>query len=90
MYKRQEQRIYERIASVGQIPRGKGSFSMYPILGRYYTGTIAPDDEKEIYKSFDQIESRMDCSDFLSCAMVRFMKLYPMDEACLLYTSRCV
>lgn len=78
--KENEKRVYERIASVGQIPRGKGSFSMYPILGRYYTGNINPDDEKEIYKSFDQIESRMDCSDFLSCAMVRFMKLYPMDE----------
>lgn len=79
--KENEERVYERIASVGQIPRGSGSFSMYPILGRYYTGNIDPDDEKEIYKSFDQIESRMDCSDFLSCAMVRFMKLYLTEES---------
>jgi hypothetical protein len=80
-------RVYERIASVLQIPRGDDdSFSMYPVLARRYTGTIHPDDEKEIYKSLDQIESRRDCSDFLTCAMVRYMKLYPMDEA---LSARC-
>ncbi len=73
-----ERRIYERIASVSQIPRGeKESFSMYPILARYFTGRIAPGDEAEIYKSLDQIKSRRDCSDFLACALVRFLKLYP-------------
>lgn len=77
-----KQRVYERIASVLQIPRGDGdSFSMYPILARRYTGNVHPDDEKEIYRSLDQIESRRDCSDFLTCAMVRYMKLYPMNEA---------
>ena len=77
-----EKRIYERIASVMQIPRGDTeSFSLYPILARRYLGKIHPDDEKEIYKSFDQIESRRDCSDFLTCALVRFIKLYPMNEA---------
>jgi hypothetical protein len=74
-------RIYERIASVGQIPRGeKESFSMYPILARCYANSMTDEDKKEIFKSLDQIESRRDCSDFLTCAMVRFIKLYPMDE----------
>lgn len=82
-----KERVYERIASVLQIPRGDGdNFSMYPMLARRYTGAIHAIDEKEIYKSLDQIESRRDCSDFLSCAMVRFMKLYPMDEA---MAARC-
>lgn len=82
-----ETRIYERIASVKQIPRGdRESFSMYPILARYYTGTVLPEDEREIYKSLKQIESRRDCSDFLTCAMVRFMKLYPMNEV---LAARC-
>ena len=77
-----EKRIYERIASVLQIPRGDTeSFSMYPILARRYLGTIHPNDEKEIYKSLDQIESRRDCSDFLTCALVRFIHLYEMDAA---------
>lgn len=76
-----KERVYQRIASVGQIPRGdKESFSMYPILARYFTGRIAPDDEQEIDKSLKQIESRRDCSDFLTGAIVRFMKLYPMNE----------
>lgn len=82
-----KERVYERIASVLQIPRGDGdNFSMYPVLARRYTGAIHEIDEKEIYKSLDQIESRRDCSDFLSCAMVRFMKLYPMDEV---MAARC-
>ncbi|MEY8355572.1 hypothetical protein AALB39_19745 [Lachnospiraceae bacterium 54-53] len=82
-----EKRIYDRIASVGQIPRGeKESFSMYPVLARFYTGQISSDDEKEIYKSLDQIESRRDCSDFLTCALVRFLKLYPMAEP---LSARC-
>ncbi len=82
-----EKRIYSRIASVGQIPRGDGdSFSMYPILARFYTGQVSPEDEKEIYKSLDQIESRRDCSDFLTCALVRFLKLYPMNET---LAARC-
>lgn len=85
--KENEKRVYGRIASVGQIPRGdKESFSMYPILARYEAGTVLAEDEAEIYKSLNQIESRRDCSDFLACAMVRFMKLYPMQEA---LAARC-
>lgn len=77
-----EKRIYNRIASVLQIPRGDTeSFSLYPVLARRYLRAIHQDDEKEIYKSLDQIESRRDCSDFLTCALVRFISLYPMDEA---------
>lgn len=80
-------RVYDRIASVGQILRGDGDrFAMYPILARYYKGEISAEDEKELYRTFDQIESRRDCSDFLTCALVRFLKLYPMDEA---MAARC-
>ena len=82
-----KRRVFERIAGVKQIPRGDSeSFSMYPILARFASGRVDPEDEREIYKSFDQIESRRDCSDFLTCAMVRFMKLYPMNEA---MAARC-
>jgi hypothetical protein len=72
-------RIYSRIASVQSIPRGENDrFAMYPVLARYYEGTQTEKDEEEIYHALDQIESRRDCSDFLTCALVRFMKLYPM------------
>lgn len=81
-HKDNQERIYKRIASVLQIPRGDAeSFSMYPILARRYLGIIHPEDEKEFYKSLDQIESRRDCSDFLTCALVRFIRLYKMDKA---------
>lgn len=80
-WKENQERVFKRIAQTGQIARGDyESFSMYPILARYYYNLVTPEDKKEIYKSLDQIESRRDCSDFLTCAMVRFMKLYPMDK----------
>lgn len=75
------EKVFRDIASVGQIPRGtKESFSMYPILARYFFGIETKEDEDELFKSLNQIESRRDCSDFLTCAIVRFLKLYPMKE----------
>lgn len=76
------QRIFERIASVGRIPRGDGdSFAIYPILARFYTGQLTKTDEEWLYQSLDQIESRRDCSDFLTCGLVRLLKLYPLKPA---------
>jgi hypothetical protein len=73
--------IYQEIAACGQITRTPTeSFSMYPILARYYTQTVTKEDEQELYKSLDQIESRRDCSDFLICAFMRLMKEYPLDQ----------
>lgn len=76
------ERVFRRIGQVKQIPRGdKESFSMYPILARYYLGTETKEDRKEIEKTLRQIDRRRDCSDFLVCGLVRFLKLYPVDEA---------
>lgn len=75
-------RVYKRLASVKQIPRmDHTSFSMYPILARYERSCLLPQDEAEIYKSLDQIESRMDCSDFVASGLLRLLKLYPVEEA---------
>lgn len=76
-----ERRIYERIASVLEIPRmDNSSFSIFPILARYAAGKPDSGDEKRLYQTLEQIESRMDCSDFMACGMLRFLKRYPVDE----------
>lgn len=76
-----ENRVYGRIASVKEIPRmANSSFSIFPILARYAKGWKDAEDEKRLYRTLEQIESRMDCSDFMACGMLRFMKLYQMDE----------
>lgn len=82
-----ERRVYERIAAVMEIPRmDDSSFSIFPILARYALGKPDCKDEERLYRTLGQIESRMDCSDFMACGMLRFMKCYPMEPA---LSTRC-
>lgn len=82
-----ERRVFERIAEVMEIPRmGDSSFSIFPILARYAVGKPDDKDGERLYRTLLQIESRMDCSDFMACGMLRFMKCYPVDAA---LSDRC-
>lgn len=82
-----ERRAYERIASVMEIPRmDNSSFSIFPVLARYAVGRPDCNDEERLYRTLAQIESRMDCSDFLACGMLRFLKRYPVGEE---LSARC-
>lgn len=76
-----ERQVYERIAAVMEIPRmDDSSFSIFPILARYALGKPDGKDEERLYRTLGQIESRMDCSDFLACGMLRFIRRYPLGE----------
>lgn len=82
-----KKRIYARIADTGRgSEEAVGRDSIYMVLARYFEGSNTEADERAIYKALDQIESRCDCSDFITCALVRFMKLYPMSQA---LAARC-
>lgn len=73
--------IYERISDVVKLDRGEGiGFSMMNILARLEVNRFREDDTQNIYETLDQIESRMDCADFMVCALIRYMKNYEMDE----------
>ncbi|MFA9377262.1 MAG: hypothetical protein ACERKZ_10985 [Lachnotalea sp.] len=69
------QEVYKNISKVVKLDRGNQiGFSMINILSRVETDRFREDDLENIYETLDQIESRMDCSDFLLCALIRFIK----------------
>ncbi len=72
--------ILEDIAGVASITRGENDgFALYPMLARYYLGTQTVQDREEILVTLKQIDRRMDCADFMTCALVRLMKIYELD-----------
>ncbi len=71
------QEIYRRISEVVKLDRGENiGFSMFNILARRAVDRFREDDYENIYETLDQIESRMDCADFLVCALIRYIKNY--------------
>lgn len=74
--------IYTRIADVVQMDRGEDvGFSIYNILARKHLNRgLGKVDEKLLYETLSHIESRIDCSDFLMCGLLRYMKNYPLEE----------
>ncbi len=76
-----QQTIMERIADVESLSRGgKFGFSISNILARKLTGRTTPGDWKLFLETLSQIEQRFDCSDFLVCGLIRYMKNYELDE----------
>lgn len=72
---------FTQIAEIGQILRGATDrFAMYPVLARKALNCSRPEDEEEILNDLQHLENRRDCSDFLSCALMRYCKLYPMSK----------
>ncbi|MEY8354824.1 hypothetical protein AALB39_15905 [Lachnospiraceae bacterium 54-53] len=72
--------IFRRIGEAESLSRGdKFGFSISNILARKALGMDVPRDTELLYETLDQIESRYDCSDFLVCGLVRYLKNYPVD-----------
>lgn len=73
--------IYEKIAEVASLIREEtDGFAMYPMLARYYLGIKKVEDEEEFKVTLKQIERRMDCADFMTCALIRFLKNYNISD----------
>lgn len=76
-YKENIEEIYRRISDVVKLDRGENiGFSMFNILARHAVNRIREDDDSNIYETLAQIESRMDCADFLVCSFIRYIKNY--------------
>lgn len=71
--------IMGRIASIKSMSRVHFGFSIMHILARKFLGTSGPEDRELLFNDLDLIERRVDCSDFLVCGLIRFMKNYPLD-----------
>ena len=76
--------IYERIAAVDSLSRGeKFGFPIANMLARKLLGDNSHDDARLMEEMLDLIETRVDCSDFLICGLIRHLKHYdvPADTA---------
>lgn len=73
--------IFRRIGEAEGLSRGdKFGFSISNILARKFLGVDGERDTELLYETLDQIESRYDCSDFLVCGLIRYLKNYPVNE----------
>ncbi len=73
--------VYKKIAEVTSLIRDKtDGFALYPMLARYYLGERKESDEEELKVTLGQIERRIDCSDFMTCALIRFIRNYKVSD----------
>ncbi|MBR1684684.1 MAG: hypothetical protein IJ708_06060 [Clostridia bacterium] len=79
-YEENLQLIYRRIAEVETLSRGeKFGFPVSNMLARKYLGDTSRDDARLMDEMLYLIEKRVDCSDFLVCGLIRYVKNYPVD-----------
>lgn len=71
--------ILKRTAAVESLSRGdKFGFSISNILARKALSMETDRDLELFLETLDQIESRYDCSDFLVCGLIRYLKNYEL------------
>lgn len=80
-FSRHQREVFGEIGSIRSLTRNStDGFSMYPLLARYASGMRLESDEDEIFITLDQIEKRMDCADFMTCALIRLIHLYEIPQ----------
>lgn len=73
--------IFRRTADVEALSRGgKFGFSISNILARKALGMETERDRELMLETLSQIDRRFDCSDFLMCGLIRYLKNYSLDE----------
>lgn len=76
-----QEAVFERIGRITSIIREEtDGFALYPMLARFHLGQQTKEDENELRITLRQINRRMDCSDFMVCALIRFLKNYEVTE----------
>ncbi len=79
-YEENKTLILKRIASMESLSRGdKFGFAISNLLARKALGMEQNGDRELLLETLNQIESRYDCSDFLVCGLIRYMKNYELD-----------
>ena len=80
-YEENKTLILKRIASMESLSRGdKFGFAISNLLARKALGMERAGDRDLLLETLNQIESRYDCSDFLVCGLIRYMKQYELDS----------
>ncbi len=76
-----QEAVLEKIGEVASLIRGEeDGFALYPMLARYALGQRKEEDIEEIRVTLKQISRRMDCADFMTCGLIRLMRLYDLGE----------
>ncbi len=79
--KNNRETVFAKIAEVASLIREEtDGFALYPMLARRYLGQDTEADREELKVTLEQIERRMDCADFMTCALVRLMRAYGVPE----------
>lgn len=71
--------VLGRIACVGSLNRGSFGFAIFNILARKYLGRDCAKDRERLLDDLNLIRTRVDCSDFLMCGLLRYMHHYELD-----------
>lgn len=80
-FEENKESIFRRIGEVESLSRGdKFGFSIANILARKALFMDTPQDMELLYETLNQIQLRYDCSDFLVCGLVRYLKNYSVDN----------
>lgn len=80
-FEENQREILKRTAEVESLSRGgKFGFSISNILARKAIGEAAQRDRDLFLETLSQIECRFDCSDFLVCGVIRYLKNNSLDE----------
>lgn len=67
--------ILRRIAAVRSCPRGEGiHFPMANMLARWAVGEMREEDRALYAYTLELIDKRVDCSDFMMCGLIRYVK----------------
>lgn len=73
--------IQRRIAAVESLNRGGFGFPLSNILARKAVGLSTEKDDALLEETLELIDRRVDCADFMVCALVRYLREYPVSDA---------
>lgn len=80
-FEENQREILKRTAEVESLSRGgKFGFSISNILARRAIGETTERDRDLFLETLSQIERRFDCSDFLVCGVIRYLKNNSLDD----------
>ncbi len=77
--KKDDKRFLKKIAEIKSANRGEFGFSIMNILARRALGIEDKRDRERFLEDLDLVEKRVDCSDFLICGIIRYIKNYEVD-----------
>lgn len=78
---KKDQSFFEYIANADAEKNHEAQkFTIYPMLARHAVGIRRSQDQEELLKQLELLDSRIDCADFIANGLLRFMHCYGLPE----------